>query len=96
MLDEGGVGALGVNAALVGLFVMLVLHAAGFLRHTHGVRNGKSSIPGVRWFSKSWSELTTDELYRILKLRSEVFVVEQKCIFLDIDWVFQRTCLGQT
>lgn len=34
---------------------------------------------------KHYSELTTDELFDILKLRSEVFVVEQKCIYQDID-----------
>ena len=39
----------------------------------------------LRWVTKSFSELTVNELYDLLKLRSEVFVVEQKCIFLDID-----------
>lgn len=34
---------------------------------------------------KSFSELTTKELYNILRLRSEVFVVEQQCIYQDID-----------
>ena len=34
---------------------------------------------------KTFSELTTEELYRILQLRSEVFVVEQDCIYQDID-----------
>lgn len=31
------------------------------------------------------NELSTDELYSILKLRSEVFVVEQNCVYLDAD-----------
>ena len=39
----------------------------------------------LRWVTKSFSELTIDELYDVLRLRSEVFIVEQKCIFLDID-----------
>ena len=39
----------------------------------------------LRWVTKSFAELSVDELYDVLKLRSEVFVVEQKCIFLDID-----------
>jgi ElaA protein len=39
----------------------------------------------LRWVTKSFSELTVDELYDVLRLRSEVFIVEQKCIFLDID-----------
>ncbi|MGL4800716.1 GNAT family N-acetyltransferase [Cetobacterium sp.] len=34
---------------------------------------------------KKFNELTLEELYEILKLRSEVFVVEQKCIYNDID-----------
>lgn len=34
---------------------------------------------------KSYIELTRDELYDVLKLRSEVFVVEQNCVYLDID-----------
>lgn len=35
--------------------------------------------------TKTFSELTTLELYQILALRSEVFVVEQNCIYQDID-----------
>lgn len=34
---------------------------------------------------KSFSELTNDELYDILKLRSEIFVVEQDCVYNDLD-----------
>ncbi|HLV47205.1 MAG TPA: GNAT family N-acetyltransferase [Flavobacterium sp.] len=34
---------------------------------------------------KSFDELSTAELYEILRLRSEVFVVEQTCIYQDID-----------
>jgi len=33
----------------------------------------------------SFSELTTRQLYAILQLRSEVFVVEQDCVYQDID-----------
>lgn len=36
-------------------------------------------------FIKKFSELTTTELYSILKLRSEVFVVEQNCVYQDVD-----------
>jgi ElaA protein len=39
----------------------------------------------LRWVTKTFAELTVDELYAILRLRSEVFVVEQNCIFLDLD-----------
>jgi len=34
---------------------------------------------------KPFDALTIKELYAILKLRSEIFVVEQNCIFLDQD-----------
>lgn len=34
---------------------------------------------------KMFDELKTDELYEILKVRSQVFVVEQKCSYLDMD-----------
>lgn len=34
---------------------------------------------------KTFNELTSAELYLILRLRSEVFVVEQECIYQDID-----------
>lgn len=39
----------------------------------------------IRWQDLHHSELTVAELYALLKLRSEVFVVEQTCIYLDID-----------
>jgi ElaA protein len=35
--------------------------------------------------TKTFSELTTKELYQILQLRSEVFVVEQDCVYQDVD-----------
>ena len=39
---------------------------------------------------KNFSELTTKELYNILQLRSEVFVVEQDCVYQDIDYKDQK------
>ncbi|GAB3830349.1 GNAT family N-acetyltransferase [Pontibacter rugosus] len=35
--------------------------------------------------SKAFAELTPFEMYDMLRLRSEVFVVEQTCVFLDMD-----------
>ncbi|MFZ3274076.1 MAG: GNAT family N-acetyltransferase [Lutibacter sp.] len=35
--------------------------------------------------TKSFSELSTKDLYNILQLRAEVFVVEQNCVYQDID-----------
>lgn len=34
---------------------------------------------------RRFKELTVDELYQILALRSDVFVVEQECVYNDID-----------
>ena len=34
---------------------------------------------------KSFQELTVDELYELLRIRSEVFVVEQNCVYQDMD-----------
>ena len=35
--------------------------------------------------TKTFYELDTEDLYQILRLRSEVFVVEQDCVYQDID-----------
>ncbi len=37
------------------------------------------------WQWKTFQELTLDELYRLLALRQEVFVVEQQCVYQDAD-----------
>jgi ElaA protein len=37
------------------------------------------------WIVKKFDELSLHELYAILRLRSEVFVVEQNCVFQDMD-----------
>ncbi len=39
----------------------------------------------IRWECKPFSDLKADELYAMLRLRSEVFVVEQNCVYLDLD-----------
>lgn len=39
----------------------------------------------VQFKTKSFDALSNLELYHLLKLRSEVFVVEQNCVYLDID-----------
>lgn len=40
---------------------------------------------------KSFNKLTVNELYAILQLRSEVFVVEQNCVYQDIDFKDQKS-----
>jgi ElaA protein len=39
----------------------------------------------IHFTHKHFNDLTLQELYTILQLRSEVFVVEQHCVFLDAD-----------
>lgn len=39
----------------------------------------------VQWIIKEFDELTLCELYEILRLRNEIFVVEQQCVYQDID-----------
>lgn len=39
----------------------------------------------IRWTFKPFQELSLEELYAMLRLRTEVFVVEQQCIFQDMD-----------
>ncbi len=34
---------------------------------------------------KAFGDLTPQQMYEMLRLRSEVFVVEQNCVFLDMD-----------
>ena len=39
----------------------------------------------IKITTKTFQELTTKELYDLLQLRSEVFVVEQDCVYQDLD-----------
>lgn len=39
----------------------------------------------ITWICKSFNTLTPQELYSILQLRNEVFVVEQNCTYQDCD-----------
>ena len=39
----------------------------------------------LRLHKKTFQELTTEELYELLRVRSEVFVVEQNCVYQDLD-----------
>ena len=42
------------------------------------------------WEVKEWPELSTSEVENIFSLRSEVFVVEQDCVYQDIDGKDQK------
>lgn len=39
----------------------------------------------LRWDWQSWQTISPDTLYAILRLRSAIFVVEQDCVFPDMD-----------
>ena len=39
----------------------------------------------LQWKIKAFDALTVHELYDLLQLRSEIFVVEQNCVYLDLD-----------
>ena len=45
----------------------------------------KNEYMHIDWKIKRFGELSTAELYELLRLRSEVFVVEQNCAYLDMD-----------
>ena len=42
-------------------------------------------MSGITWRFVAFDALTPRELYAVLQLRSEVFVVEQACVFQDMD-----------
>jgi ElaA protein len=39
----------------------------------------------LRWECKHFSRLSAAELYSILRLRTEVFILEQNCLYQDVD-----------
>lgn len=40
----------------------------------------------LNWVYKSFNELSAAELYAIMHLRNEVFVMEQECVYQDADY----------
>jgi ElaA protein len=40
---------------------------------------------GICFLARTWEELDRDTLYELLRLRQEVFVVEQRCFYQDLD-----------
>ncbi|MFD2229156.1 GNAT family N-acetyltransferase [Alkalimarinus sediminis] len=43
----------------------------------------------IEWQWAAFGQLMTDELYQVLRLRQQVFIVEQTCIYEDIDGLDQ-------
>jgi len=44
----------------------------------------------IVWNTKTFDQLTTNELYDLLRLREQVFIIEQNSIYADIDNKDQR------
>ena len=42
-------------------------------------------MENVSWKHRKWDDLEKNDLHEILMLRSKVFVVEQNCVYQDID-----------
>lgn len=38
-----------------------------------------------QWHIAPFRQLSTEQLYAVLRLRQEIFVVEQDCVYLDLD-----------
>ncbi|MFG6455617.1 GNAT family N-acetyltransferase [Roseateles sp. BYS96W] len=45
----------------------------------------------MNWHCTPFAELGVQQLHDVLRLRSEVFVVEQQCVFLEIDGLDPKT-----
>lgn len=45
----------------------------------------------MNWVLKTFSQLTSDELYAILALRNQVFICEQQCAYQDLDGIDQQS-----
>jgi ElaA protein len=44
----------------------------------------------IIWTCSRFNELSTEDLYRILQLRAEIFIVEQDCVYQDLDGFDQQ------
>lgn len=49
-----------------------------------------AQAPAVDWQWSPFADLTAADVYAMLALRQDVFVVEQECVFPDIDWIDQQ------
>lgn len=45
----------------------------------------KNEHKPIQWRSKTFDELTNQELFSLMELRQRIFVVEQECAYPDID-----------
>jgi ElaA protein len=42
-------------------------------------------MPQINWTTKHFKDLSVDEYFEILFLRSEIFIIEQNCPYMDVD-----------
>ena len=52
--------------------------------------DARPPLPHLTWSWLPFNELSLEELYELLALRQEVFVVGQRCVYVDSDGVDQR------
>jgi ElaA protein len=45
----------------------------------------------ITWKTYAFDDLSNQQLYKMLRLRQEVFVVEQNCVYLDLDGLDQQS-----
>ena len=57
---------------------------------TEGPPSVPSAWPGITWSWSRFDELSLRQLQHIFAVRQRVFVVEQKCVFLDVDGCDER------
>ena len=63
---------------------------SGFHNNRFRIKCGMTKLNMIEITTKTFNQLTTQQLYNILQLRSEVFVVEQDCVYQDIDGKDQK------
>ena len=51
----------------------------------------KETEKTLNWELKKFKDLNVDELYELMVLRNEVFVVEQNCVYQDLDFKDQES-----
>lgn len=52
---------------------------------THTAQAGTSTEMTLHWRTAAFGELSPEDLYAILQLRQNVFIIEQDCIYPDLD-----------
>ena len=55
------------------------------MRISGSMTNSVLRREGMQLFRKRFQELTIEELYRLMKVRVAVFVVEQNCPYMELD-----------